>query len=117
MKLKKDDVVEYVNNNEDLALEKTSRILKREIGMQSFNGIIGGKNATYGVELLEYETAEGYVDAWMKSHQKRYNNEKNLSYSRSSHRVHDLLQDSFVKRFVENYLARTYFNKQDKSNK
>lgn len=113
MIMKKDDVIQYVKDNEDTALKKVSQILGKETTILSFNGIIGGKNATYGVDPLEYDTPESYIEAWMQSHQKKYNDEKTLSYKKSSHRVHDLMRDSFVRNFIENYLARTYFKKHD----
>lgn len=114
MVMKKSDVIKYVKDNETAALERASQILDKETNLQSFNGIIGGKNATYDVEPLEYDTPESYIEAWMLSHQKRYNDEKYFSYPKSSHRVYNLLQDSFVKDFIENYLARTYYKKHGK---
>lgn len=113
MIMKKVNVEKYVKDNEDKALKKASEILGKEISMQSFNGIVGGKNETYGVDPLEYDTAENYIEAWMISHKKIYNDEKNSSYRKSSHRVHALLQDSFLRDYIENYLARTYFNKHE----
>ncbi|WP_242274960.1 topoisomerase [Bacillus cereus group sp. BfR-BA-01445] len=111
MGMKREDVIQYIEDNKDEALKRVSKILGKETKMPSFNGIVGGKNTTYDVNPLDYNTAERYVAAWMLSHEKRYNDEVNASYSKSSHRVYDLLQDSFVKEFIENYLARTYFNK------
>lgn len=111
MVMKKREVVKYVKENETAALERVSQILDKKTNLQSFNGIIGGKNATYEVDPLEYDTPESYIKAWMLSHQQRYNDEKHFSYSKSSHRVYNLLQDNFVKDFIENYLARTYFKK------
>ncbi|MFG6114601.1 topoisomerase [Halobacillus sp. MO56] len=116
MVMKRVDVIKYVKENEGRALKKASEILSKETSIQSFNGIVGGKNATYSVDPLEYETAESYIEDWMRSHHKRYNDEKNFSYRKSSHRVHDLLKDSFVKNYIENYLARTFFNKHERIN-
>lgn len=113
MRMRKEDVIQYIKDNEDKALKKASQILHKETNMQSFNGIIGGKNATYDVNVLEYETPEDYLEAWMQSHQKKYNDERNIPYTKSSHRVHDMLQDSFLAEFIRNYLARTYFKKHD----
>jgi hypothetical protein len=114
MAMKKSDVVKYVKDNEDAALERVSQILDKETNLQSFNGIIGGKNATYDVEPLEYDTPESYIEAWMLSHQKRYDDEKHFPYPKSSRRVYNLLQNNFVKEFIENYLARTYYKKHGK---
>lgn len=111
MGMKREVVIQYIEDNKDEALKRVSKILGKETRMPSFNGIIGGKNATYDVNPLDYNTAEGYVAAWMISHEKRYTDEINAPYSKSSHRVHDLLQDNFVKKFIESYLARSYFNK------
>lgn len=113
MAMKKSDVVKYVKDNEIEALKRVSKILDKKTNLQSFNGIVGGKNATYKVDPLEYDTPESYIEAWMLSHQKRYNDEKHFSNSKSSHRIYNLLQDSFVKDFIENYLARTYFRKME----
>lgn len=114
MGIKREDVMQYVEDNKEKALENASRILEKNVSMQSFNGIIGGKNATYGVNTLDYDTPESYIEAWMISHERKYNDEINASYSKSSHRVHDLLQDNFLKVFIKNYLARTYFNKHER---
>lgn len=111
--MKREEVIQYVNDNKDRALEKAGLILGRKINMQSFNGIIGGKNAIYDVDPLDYETPENYIKAWMQSHQERYNDEKYAPYEKSSHRVHNMLQDDFLKKYIENYLARTYFNKHE----
>lgn len=116
MRMMKEDVKQYISDNEEIALEKASQILGKVTSMQSFNGIIGGKNATYEVNVLDYSTPEKYVRAWMKSHEEKYEDEKHLSFDRSSHRVHELLKDDFLKEYIKNYLARTYFNKRDKAN-
>lgn len=114
MGMRREDVIQYIEGNKKEALEKVSQIRRKETNMQSFNGIINGKNAIYDVDPLDYGTPESYIEAWMLSHQKKYNDEKNAPYSKSSHRIHDFLQDSFVKEFIKNYLAKTYFNKQMK---
>ncbi|GEM_PF-6176485 len=66
----KEDVKQYILDNEEMALEKATKILGKLTSMQSFNGIIGGKNAIYEVNALDYSTPENYVEAWMESHKK-----------------------------------------------
>lgn len=113
MAMNKNDVEIYLEDNEAEILEKVSKILNKDTSLSSFNGIIGGKNATYEVDALDYDSAEDYIEAWMNSHDEKYNDEKNYlpHGSKSSHRVHDILMDNSIKTFAENYLARTYFRK------
>lgn len=107
--MEKDEVLRYVEENKTLALKKASYILDKEINWESFNGIIGGKNDTYSVNIGDHETAESYVNAWFSSHQKIYKKEINASYRKSSHKIHDMLQDDFLKEYITRFLARSYF--------
>lgn len=81
--------------------------------MASFNGIIGSKNPIYKIDPLLFDNATEYVQEWRNMHEKSYEEEKNFPYSKASHRVHNLLQDSFLEEFTENYLARTYYKKHE----
>ncbi|MCY7716967.1 topoisomerase [Bacillus altitudinis] len=111
MAMKNDEVIQFVKENEEKALEITNEILGKGTTMQSFNGIVGGKNATYDVDALAFDTPEGYVEAWLNSHWQRFSDEKYAPYEKSSHRVHKLLKNPFLKQYIKNYLARTYFKK------
>ncbi|PGM87985.1 topoisomerase [Bacillus cereus] len=113
MTMDRKTVEKYFKDNKENALKKTGEILKEETTWSSFNGTVGGKNRTYGVELEEHDTPESYIEAWMKGHKRAYYSDDNPSYNkfnRSSHTVHALLQDDFLKEFIVIFLARTYFN-------
>ncbi|BCD32982.1 topoisomerase [Bacillus cereus] len=114
MTLERNAVEKYFKDNKEKALKKTSEILKEEAtSWLSFNGTVGGKNRTYGVNLEEHNTPESYIEAWMEGHKRAYYSDDHPSYNkfnRSSHTVHALLQDDFLKEFIVIFLARTYFN-------
>ncbi|MEU2153257.1 hypothetical protein ACF07W_38575 [Streptomyces sp. NPDC015140] len=102
----------YIKENEPTALKKATQILNKDTGKLNFNGIIGGKNRIYGIEILDYNTPEDYIDAWMQSHNRIYEAEKHWpEFTKSSHRIQALLNDAFLKEFTENYLAKSYFKK------
>ena len=108
------EVSNYVAANEAKALERTNELLDKDY--LKFSGFLGGKNTMYGVNPLNYQTPESYIQAWMNSHYKRHEDEKNSTY-KSSHRINTLLQDNFMEEFIKNYLARLYFRKHKKQNK
>ncbi|WP_336779832.1 topoisomerase [Paenibacillus illinoisensis] len=114
MSLQEKDVEKYIKENSKSALNRVSSILGTEISMQSFNGMIGGKNDTYTVNPLNFETAEEYISEWKANHKKIFESEKNAIYEKSSHRIDELLKESDIAKFIENYLARTYFRKHSK---
>ncbi|MGL6105527.1 hypothetical protein [Romboutsia sp.] len=101
----------YLNNNEKTALDIASRILGKNVSKASFNGIIGGKNGVYDVDALRYSNPSDYVNEWIVSHNQLYNKEKDCMYEKSSHRVHRLLSDNFLRGYIEQYLTRTYYKK------
>lgn len=107
----KTEIESYIQDNQELALKKAGQILDREVSRQSFNGIIGGKNGVYHVDSKDYDTPEAYVDAWHKQHEICYEKEKNCYFEKSSHRVHALLKDDFLRVYIECWLMRTYYNK------
>ena len=108
----KEAVEKYLKENEATALIKATQILGKDTDKQSFNGIIGGKNKIYGISILDYDTPEDYIDAWMQSHNGIYESEKHWpEFTKSSHRIQALLNDSFLREFSENYLANSYFKK------
>lgn len=108
------EVEKYVVENQSHALSIASSLLEKEISVQSFNGIIGGKNASYKVNINDYSTADEYFDAWINNHNLIYELEKNLSYDKSSHRVHKLLEDEFLYKYINMFLIRTYLRKMKK---
>lgn len=114
MSMQKQAVEKYIKDNSDVALNLVSSILNKNVSMQSFNGIIGGKNKTYDTDALNYKTPEEYIEAWKQSHQGNFDSDKNALYKKSSHKINDLLQNPIVEKFIENYLARTYFKKHAK---
>lgn len=101
----------FLQNNQQQALNLASSILNKTVSIQSFNGIIGGKNGTYDVDALNYSNPSDYISDWLDSHNQLYNKEKNFSYEKSSHRVHKLLSDNFLKNYIEQYLTRTFYRK------
>lgn len=111
MNSKLQSVETYIHEYENQALSIASEILQRDITKSSFNGIIGGKNATYDVDPLKYTNPLDYVNDWLKSHDQRYNDEIDCTYEKSSHRIHKLLSNDFLKNYIIQYLTRTYYRK------
>ncbi|WP_411501460.1 topoisomerase [Bacillus thuringiensis] len=108
-------VEQYYQSNLQEALKKVSDILNKDKKQPNFNGIIGGKGKIYGVDPKEHDTPESYVKAWMKGHEREYTKDKNnnrefTKYDRSSYKIQALLEEEFVKEFIEYYLMRIYFN-------
>lgn len=101
----------FLQSNQQQALNIASSILNKPVSIQSFNGIIGGKNGTYHVDALSYSNPSDYISDWLDSHNQLYNREKNFSYEKSSHRVHRLLSNNFLKNYIEQYLTRTFYRK------
>lgn len=116
MKLERQDVEKYFKENKEEALKRASEILNKEVDWSSFNGIIGSKNDTYEVVVEEHNTVESYVKDWMYGHELAYSSDKHKGYpynkhDRSSYKVHALLEDEFLRGFIECCLMRTYFKK------
>ncbi len=112
--MERDKIEKYITENKEHALEIASKILKQEVSMQSFNGIIGSKNGIYATDPLNYETPEKYIEDWNLKHEECYNAEKNFPYEKSSHRIHNLLKDKFLKEYISKYLAKIYYKKHAK---
>ncbi|MGH4119334.1 hypothetical protein [Clostridium sp.] len=112
--MKKEKVEQYIKENKGTALKRASEILEKETSMASFNGIIGSKNGTYAIDPLDYEDSEKYIEDWNLKHEECYAVEKNFPYEKASHRVHKLLKDEFLQEYINNYLARIYYNKHEK---
>ena len=93
---------------------RISELLGRDVSVESFNGIIGSKNQTYSITPLNYDNPEAYIYAWDKKQDAIYIKEKHTPYEKASHRIHNLMQDDLSKEFINNYLARIYFNKKSK---
>ncbi|PEY71427.1 topoisomerase [Bacillus thuringiensis] len=107
-------VKQYYQSNLDEALKKASEILGDPIGESNFNGLVGGKNKTYGVDIKEHDTPESYVKAWIDGHERVYEKDRNLKlsftkYDRSSYKIQALLEDKFLRGFIECYLIKSYF--------
>lgn len=107
-------VEQYYQSNLEEALKRASEILEDQKKQPNFNGLVGGKNKTYGVEIKEHDTPESYVKAWMNGHERVYkeDGDKNPSFTkkdRSSYRIQALLEDEFLRGFIECYLIRSYF--------
>lgn len=101
----------YLKDMQLLALKRAGTILGREISVQSFNGIIGGKNGVYNVDALDYQNADEYVKAWHIQHENIYEREKDCGYEKSSHRVHALLEDDLLREYIDSWLRRTFYRK------
>lgn len=106
-----DYINEYLKQNKEQAYAISSKILNKEVDDASFNGIIGGKNATYSVNACDYSTDEEYVEAWLNNQKIIYEKEKDLPWDKSSKRIYELLQDEFLKEYISIYLGRTYYRK------
>lgn len=102
----------YIQENQEKALRRASQILGKQISHASFNGRIGGKNATYELNINDFDTAQDYVEAWFNSNLQRYEDEKHFGDSKSSVRIYNMLSDEFLRNYIGMYLARTYFRKQ-----
>ena len=110
----REKVEQYIIENQQVALQRASKILGKEMLMQNFNGIIGSKNQTYSINPLDYDEPEKYIESWNLIQEEIYASEKDFPYEKASHRVHNLLQDEFLKEYIDFYLARIYYNKYDK---
>lgn len=106
---------EYIKQNESQALSKASAILGRDIKQSNFSGIIGGKNATFFANPLDYNTSDTYVISWFKNFKGKYEFEKNSTADKSSHRINQLINDEFLKKYIFYYLTRIYYRKHDKN--
>lgn len=116
MKIERKDVEKYFKDNKEIALKRASEILAKEVNWSSFNGIIGSKNDTYEVNVEDHDTVGSYIKDWMYGHELAYSSDKhkNLPYNkhnRSSYKVHVLLEDEYLKGFIECCLMKTYFKK------
>ncbi|MDO2946540.1 hypothetical protein L7826_11100 [Staphylococcus epidermidis] len=104
----------YLDTHRRKVLNKCSNILNRDVTIQSFNGIFGGKNHFYRVVPESYSTANDYIKAWFDSFEQKYQSEKYKVGDISSHRMKRLLEDEDIKNYVIIYLARTYLRKSNK---
>lgn len=109
--MNKEKVEQYIQENKEEALKRIGEILGRETSMESFNGIIGGKNQIYAINPLDYKNPETYIADWHKKQEELYNSEINVPYEKSSHRIYNLMQDEISRKFIDHYLARIYYNK------
>ncbi|MDW3988266.1 topoisomerase [Staphylococcus saprophyticus] len=109
--MKKEQIENYINHNKEHVLNKVSKTWGRQVNMASFNGIIGSKNFTFDVNPVDYTDVSNYVEAWLENFDTIYQKEKNIPYEKSSHKLHKLLEDSEIRKFIIVYLARIYFNK------
>ena len=100
----------YLKDNQNSVLEKCGKLLGREISIQSFNGLIGGKNKVYNVDAVNYKTPEEYIDAWKKS-QKEIKARDNADYDNSIKRIDLLLKDKEISNYVNAFLTRTYYKR------
>ena len=80
------------------------------MSLNSFNGIIGGKNEVFGINVADYASPEEYVKAWMEA-EERIKNSDNSEYDNSIKRIDKLLSDNYIREFVKIYLSRTYLRK------
>ena len=109
--MKIEEVDKYIKDNTEDVLDRCAKILNRpEVSLQSFNGIFGGKNGLYGIQISDYSSPEEYVKAWMDAEKREYNNDHAV-YNNSIKRIEELLKDDKIKKYVEIYLARTYLRK------
>lgn len=96
----KEEVEWYGRDNKDIALEKSSEILKREVYFASFNGIIGSKNEMYAIDQLDYDNPEEYIKNWNLKQDECYAAEKDIPYEKASNRVHELLEDELLQEYT-----------------
>lgn len=71
--------------------------------------------------MEEHNTVESYVKDWMYGHELAYSSDKHKGYpfnkhDRSSYKVHALLEDEFLRGFIECCLMRTYFKRKKSIN-
>lgn len=112
----KTEIDQFFKDKEEEALKRASEILDKEIKWPNFNGIIGGKNDIYEVKVEDHNTVESYVVDWMYGHELAYSSDrhKNLPYNkhnRSSYKVHALLEDKLLRKFIVCCLMKTYFKR------
>lgn len=118
-------VENYIKQNKNVIMNKCSVILNENIGMENFNGIVGGKNKTYNVRKENYNSASEYVAAWLNNFNRLLKSEKKdfdtiylfdsfTRGERSAHRMEKLLNDDDIKDFIIVYLARTYLRNKKK---
>ncbi|WP_413565477.1 topoisomerase [Bacillus sp. 3P20] len=112
----KKEVLQYYKDRKEEALKRASKILDKKVDWSSFNGIIGGKNDIYEVILENHSTVESYVVDWMYGHELAYSSDKHKKlsynkYNRSSYKVHALLEDELLRKFIVCCLMKTYFNR------
>lgn len=105
------EIEKYIKDNREVILKKCADILGRsEMTEQSFNGIIGGKNKTFGLKVTNYNSSEEYVDAWMNA-ERRIKDNDNANYENSIKRIDKLLGNAEVRKYIETYLARTFLKR------
>ncbi|WP_273854063.1 hypothetical protein [Guptibacillus spartinae] len=108
--MNREEVETYVRDHQQEALRRTNKLMNDHFGKEysSFNGLIGGKFKTYEVILGDYDTAEECVEAWLEGHGKIYQSEENQP-DKSSNRIKLMLQDDYLRKFIENFVAKAYF--------
>ncbi|WP_281657675.1 topoisomerase [Halobacillus sp. Cin3] len=108
--MNREEVETYFRNHQQEALRRTNELMKSHFGRvySNFNGLIGGKFRTYGVDVGDCDTAEECVEAWLEGNEKIYQREKNQS-DKSSYRIKLMLQDEYLRKFIENFVAKAYF--------
>ncbi|PFC27711.1 topoisomerase [Bacillus thuringiensis] len=116
----KKEVDQFFKDKEEEALKRASEILGKEIKWSNFNGIIGGKNDIYEVVMENHNTVESYVVDWMYGHELAYSSDKQKNlpynkYNRSSYKVHALLEDELLRKFIVCCLMKSYFKKKKKA--
>lgn len=110
-----ENVKKYLSIHQEEAFNKCTDINKKNnldkvMNFSSFNGLIGGKNRTYNLDIRSFNTAQEYVNAWIMANETLYQEEKIYGIDKSSVRIHNLLDDKFVKDYVAIYLTKIFLN-------
>lgn len=101
----------YVQNNKDKAVLQLSKYYPQCNSMASLNGIVGGKNANYNANPMNYSSHIDFYLAWKQGHYQKYLKDLQVPWHRTSKSLYEVLEDSFLEEFISVYLSRTYFRK------
>lgn len=105
------DADKYVKANINTAIQKLSVYYPKCDSSQSLNGIIGGKNETHNVNVMNCKSHIDYYLKWKDGHYAKYLEDTQVSWHRTSKSLYEVLQDLFLEEFISVYLSRTYFKK------
>jgi hypothetical protein len=114
-----DELTREIESIKKEALKRASALLKREINIQSLNGMIGGKNNVYVDSVrMQFLDFDDFFSKWLKGLNDTFTSEKKtfLRYNsefdwltRGSFRGVLVLKDPIIFKYTELFLERNFY--------